>query len=186
MNKEIAENENRGPGWEEYDEAVKLLEKGEPTMAAAGFHNAIKDFEVADNKKGIANAASRLADICLEREEYPRALEMLARVEEICTADHDRLSLMSINKRKAQALLKTNDYQAATELYLDLIEEYHQLNNPDGTVKALAALSDCYRAAGDRDKAADALKTAASIHRNFGHKRHAADLEEQAAKILGN
>ncbi len=177
-------NERKSPAWEDYQEAVEQLEKGEIAMAAAGFHNALKDFEAEDDQNGIANAASRLADICLEKEEYSRALDLLARAEKICDAEGDDFSLMSIKTRQAIALRRTGEHRQAINIYLELLETYHTFNNPDGSVKTLEVLSEAYIEAGDRDKAADALKTAASIHRNFGHKRHAAAFEQRAAEIL--
>ncbi len=178
-----AVKEKKSPAWKDYDEALGHLEKGELSMAAAGFHNALKDFEMENDEKGIANAASRLADVCVAKKDYSLAVEMLARVEKICAAEDDHVSLMSIKNRQAFALRKSGNYERATALYLDLLDTYHTFNNPDGSIKILEALSETYVDAGDLQKAADALKTAASIHRNFGHKRHASTLEERAAAI---
>jgi len=175
---------NTGPGWDEYYEAVELQEKGEITLAAAGFHNALRDFEEAGDKNGIANACSRLADVCMEKEDFGRAIEMLERAEEICQAENDEFSLLSISNRKALALRGNKEPEKAIHIYLDLIDTYHGFNNPDATVRTLKLLSEAYVENGERGKAADALRTAASIHRNFGHKRHAAALEEQADKIM--
>jgi tetratricopeptide (TPR) repeat protein len=175
---------NTGPGWDEYYEAVEMQERGESAPAAAGFHNALRDFEEAEDRHGIANACFRLADICTEKEEFGRAIEFLERAEEICRAENDDVSLLSTSTRKAAAFRGKGEPEKAIPIYLELIDTYHTFNNPDATVRTLKLLSGAYAENGEREKAADALRTAASIHRNFGHKRHAAALEEEAGQIL--
>jgi len=51
--------------------------------------------------KGIANASDKLADVCLEKEDYARALPHLDRAMAICEPANDDFSITALRKKYA-------------------------------------------------------------------------------------
>ena len=62
------------PAKKDYLEGRQLYGKGEYAQAALAFHNALRGFEEKGDDQGIANAADRLGDACLARDEYAMAI----------------------------------------------------------------------------------------------------------------
>jgi len=167
----------------DYEAGVEFLKNREAAQAANAFHNALLGFEVEKNDNGIANAADKLGDLCAERHEVDKAMAHYDRAYEVCSKQSDRFSLFSIEKKKAKLMYDTKNYEKAVELYLDVLDEYSALRNPQGSVDTLEILAEIYLAKGDRAKAADSYRMAASIHKNFRHSKIAEKLLEKAASV---
>lgn len=167
----------------DYDKGVEHLKAKENTLAANAFHNALVGFEQEQNENGLANTADKLGDLCAERGEHEAALRHYARAFQICTTANDRFSLMALNKKKAAVSFAAHNYPEAIELYLDLLDEYGALRNPEGSVQILEALAEVFLANGEKEKASDAYRTASGIHANFQHQNHAKELLAKAEAI---
>jgi len=174
------------PAREEYDRGCQFMENHDLAQAANSFHNALLDYKERNDSKGIANASDKLAEVCLEREEYAKALPHLERAMSICDQANDELSLTALRKKQARALDGIGEPAKALEVYLVLLETYKAFQDPGSAVRTLEAISKAHLAMNDREKAADALFTAAAIHRNFKHTRHATELEGRGKEILGS
>lgn len=189
MNKDIetkvAEEEvaAKSAAQKDYDKGVEHLAAKETTLAANAFHNALIGFEQEKNENGLANTSDKLGDLCAERGEHEAALRHYARAFAICTAANDRFSLMALNKKKAAVSFAAKKYPEAIELYLDLLDEYGALRNPEGSVQILEALAEVFLAKGEKEKAIDAYRTASGIHANFQHQNHAKELMAKAEAI---
>jgi len=168
---------------QDYEEGVKFLEKNELTQAAVSFHNALKGFEEAGDQRGIANAADRLAETCIRKEDFKAAVPLLKQVLAFCEQDGEQVSLMYVKRRLAHALKEAGELDESLGHYIELLDIYEALNNPDGAVKALEAISAIYETKGERRKASDALKTAAAIHQSFKHTRHAEEFLARAKAL---
>lgn len=189
MSKEMTPAENapetvaKSGAQKDYDQGLEHLKAKEPTLAANAFHNALIGFEQEQYENGIANTSDKLGDLCAAQGENDAALAHYERAYQICARHNDRFSLMAVNKKKAAVLAAAQKYPEAIELYLDLLDEYGALRNPEGSVQTLTTLAEIYLAAGDKGKAADAYRTAAAIHTNFSHKNHAQELLAKAEAI---
>jgi tetratricopeptide (TPR) repeat protein len=168
----------------DYEAGQEHLKNNEIAQAANLFHNALIGFEQEEDEHGVANAADKLGDICVERKEYEKAITHYDRVYAICRKEADRLSLFSIEKKKANVVFQLKKYPEAVQLYLDILDEYNALRNPKGAVETLDILADAYIAMGEKEKAADSYRLAASIHKNFKHKREADEFLKKAEEIL--
>ena len=91
---------------------------------------------------------------------------------------------LAISKIDAYAGMK--EYRRAIDACLDLLDEYHKNNDPQGSVTILEKMADVYKASGDKDKAADSYNTIASIHANFNHLSIAESYREKAAELSGD
>lgn len=178
------EEEEKTQAQLDYDEGLQLLKRGSFPQAAAAFHNALKGFEEEGSDSGIARSVTKLAEICLEKEDYAKALEHLERALAICRAAQDDLSTTYLQKRILQTLRGLERHEEARDLALELMAAYQDYNNPAGAVAMLENLGDIYLALGQPDKAAESLRTAAAIHRNFKHQRAAQQLLDRAEVIL--
>jgi tetratricopeptide (TPR) repeat protein len=172
------------PAKEEFDRGCQFLENKDLAQAANSFHNALLDYKERKDEHGIANASDKLADICLERNDFAKALPHLERAMAICEHANDDLSITALKKKIARTYDGLGKYLLAIKVYSELLETYQTFRDPGSAVRTLEAMTKSYLALGDREKAADTLRTAAAIHRSFKHTRHALDLEEQAEKIL--
>lgn len=172
------------PAKEEFDRGCQFLENHDLAQAANSFHNALLDYKERGDSKGIANASDRLADVCLEREDYAKALPHLTQAMAICEAANDDLSMTALRKKFAKAYYGLGDFGKALETNLLLLETYKTFGDPGSAVRTLEAISKTYLAMQEREKAADALRTAAEIHRSFRHSRHAAEFTARASEIL--
>ncbi len=167
----------------DYEAGQEFMEKGDKGQAANAFHNALIGFEQEKDDNGVANASDKLADICSARGDHQTALKHIDRAYAIVAKHSDRFSLFSLEKKKAAVMHAAGDYDQAINLYLDVLDEYSALNNPQGSVNTLEILAELYVENGDRSKAADAYRVAASIHKNFKHKKHAEEFLKKAAEL---
>jgi len=172
------------PAKEEFDRGCQFLENNDLSQAANCFHNALLDYKERKDDKGIANSSDKLADLCLEREDFDRALPHLERAMAICEKANDDLSMTALKKKFARTYDGLGHYNQALEIYNDLLETYRIFRDPASAVRTLEAMGKSYLALGEREKAADALRTAAAIHRSFKHIRHAQEFEDRAAALL--
>lgn len=168
----------------DYEAGQEHMQNRELSLAANMFHNALIGFEQEEDEHGIANAADKLGDICVEQKKYDKAISHYDRAYAICQKKSDRFSLFSIEKKKADVYFKAKRFQDAANMYLDIVDEYSALKNPKGAVETLEILADVYIAMGEQEKAADSYRLAASIHKNFKHKRHAETFLKKADEVL--
>ena len=168
------------PAKADYKVGREFLAKGEYAQAAMALHNALHGFEEQGNEQGVANAADRLGDVCMAREEYRLALDHFQRAKAICEKQHDLFSVTALNKKKAVAHRRLGELDQALALLFDVFDHDSQLRNPKGTVEVLEAIAGVYQEQGERRKGADALRTIATIHKNFKHTRLAEEYEERA------
>lgn len=171
---------------EEFDRGCQFLENHDLAQAANCFHNALLDYKERNDRPGVANSSDKLADICIERGEFAKAIPHLEKAMEICAQANDDLSMTALKKKFARAYDGMGSYRDAIEVYTDLLETYQSFRDPGSAVRTLEAMSKSYLAMGDREKAADTLRTAAAIHRSFKHTHHAKEFEERAENILNS
>ena len=157
----------------DYDQGQEFLNNNDVAQAANAFHNALLGFEEENNENGIANAADKLGDICAGHGEFEKASQHYARAYKICEKHQDRFSLFSLEKKQAKLMADAKNYEKAINLYLEVLDEYSALRNPQGSIDTLDILADLYIKNGDKEKAIDSYRMAASIHSNFKHQRHA-------------
>lgn len=174
------------PAKEEFDRGCQFMENNDLSQAANCFHNALLDYKERRDDKGIANASDRLADLCLEREDYTRALPHLERAMAICEQANDDLSMTALKKKFARAYDGLGDHKQALRVYGELLETYRTFRDPASAIRTLEGMSKTFLAQSDKEKAADALRTAAAIHRSFKHSRQAEEFEERAAALLNS
>jgi tetratricopeptide (TPR) repeat protein len=166
---------------QDYEAGLEFLKNKDSAQAANSFHNALIGFEQEGNERGIANASDKLGDICSERGDTDKALEHLERAYAICNKDFDRFSLFSLEKKKAGLIYRSGQLDKAIELYLDVLDEFGALRNPQGSVETLATLAEIYLKKEAKEKAADAYLLAASIHESFRHSQQAEEFRAKAA-----
>jgi tetratricopeptide (TPR) repeat protein len=182
--KETQEEKKKTQAQQDYESGQEFLKNKDLSQAANAFHNSLMEYEQEKNKNGIANASDKLGDICAQKGDFKKALDHYDRAYKICEKHFDRFSLFSIEKKKAKLMYDAKEYDKAISMYLDVLDEYSALLNPQGSVDTLEILAEIYLEKGDRDKAADAYTMAASIHRKFKHQRHASKFEEKARAAL--
>ncbi|MCA1764921.1 MAG: tetratricopeptide repeat protein [Desulfobulbaceae bacterium] len=186
----MQEEQNQETGSEaqqDYEAGQEFLKNGDVAQAANAFHNALIGFERENNENGIANASDKLIDICGDRGETEKALKHLERAYAICSKHSDRFSLFSLERKKAGLIHQSGNLDQAIAHYLDILDEYSALHNPQGSVETLETLADIYLKKGEKAKAADAYRLAASIHQSFKHKQHAEEflVKATAAEARG-
>ena len=169
----------------DYDEGRGYAERGESALAAASLYNALRGFEEEDNKEGMANASNQLGHVCLQRDEFEKALTNYQRAWKICEELEDNLSTQAISLQLVEVYKGLKDYRKSLDVCLDLLDSYQANNDPKGTVAVLEMMAEVYIASGDREKAADTYNTVASIHTNFKHHKIAESYRQKAAE-LGN
>ena len=175
--------EDLDPARKDYLEGRKLYSQGDYAQAAQAFHNALRGFEEQGDEQGVANAADRLGDACLAREEYAMAIANYRRAFAVCEKEDDSFSQLSLNKKMAAAYRKLGDHEKALELLFDMLEHYRLTNNPKGAVEILVVIAETYAEQGDRARAADAYRSVASIHARFKHSRQAAEFNQRAEAL---
>jgi len=168
----------------DYEEALEFLKNKEAAQAANMFHNALIGFEQEKDINGIANATDKLGDICAERREFDKALQHYDRVISICQDQGDSISVFSIDKKKAKLHADCGKQEQAINMYLDILDQYQAMRNPQGAVDTLETLAQVYLDAGKREKAADCYRTVASIHEKYKHRRHAEDFMKRADELV--
>lgn len=171
------------PARKDYLEGRKFFGNGDYSQAALAFHNALRGFEEQGDEQGVANAADRLGDTCLAREEYAMALANYQRASAICEKEDDSFSQLALNKKMAAAYRKLGDREKALELLYDMLEHYRLTQNPKGAVEILIVIAEVYSEQGDKVRAADAYRSVASIHARFKHARLAEEFNQQAAAL---
>ena len=175
--------EDLDPARKDYLDGRKLYSQGDYAQAAQAFHNALRGFEEQGDEQGVANAADRLGDACLAREEYAMAIANYRRAFAVCEKEDDSFSQLSLNKKMAAAYRKLGDHEKALELLFDMLEHYRLTNNPKGAVEILVSIAETYAEQGDRARAADAYRSVASIHARFKHSRQAAEFNQRAEAL---
>ncbi len=172
------------PAKEEFDRGCQFLENHDLSQAANCFHNALLDYKERGDDKGIANASDKLADICLEHENFAQAIPHLEKAIAVCDKANDFLGITALRKKLARAYDGMGQYQKAIAIYHELLDTYRNFQDPGSAVRTLEAMSKNFQAQGNKEEAAAALRTAAAIHRSFKHTRHAQDFENRAEQIL--
>jgi tetratricopeptide (TPR) repeat protein len=171
---------------QDYDKGVEFIKEKDIAQAAASFHNALVGFEQDANENGMANAADKLGDICLEKKEFAKAMTYFDRAYAICQGHNDRFSLFSLERKKARVYDESGDYPKAIDAYIEVIDEYNALRDPQGAVAALETLAEIYLEAENKAKAADCYRTIASIHKHYKHRNISASYMDKAAEIERN
>ncbi|MCI5195988.1 MAG: tetratricopeptide repeat protein [Candidatus Electrothrix sp. AW5] len=161
----------KDPAKRDYLQGREELKKGDYTMAAMSFHNALKGFEEKGDEQGIANASDRLGDVCLEKKDFTAALEHYQRAYTICEKEKDSFSTLALNKKIAAIYREQGELNKAMEVLFDMVEHYQLTRNPKGMVEVMVVIAELYREKGEPLKAADTYRTVSSIHKNFKHKR---------------
>lgn len=182
-NKTEAVEEEKSQAQQDYEMGQEFLKNNDIAQAANAFHNALVGYEQENNENGIANASDKLGDICSDRGDFEKALQHYEKAYTICEKHSDRFSLFSIEKKKAKLMYDTKEYDKAINMYLDVLDEYSALRNPQGSVDTLETLAEIYLKNGNKAKAADSYRMAASIHKDFKHKKHAAELLQKAEEV---
>ncbi|MEN8142309.1 MAG: tetratricopeptide repeat protein [Thermodesulfobacteriota bacterium] len=177
--------EEKSQAQQDYEAGQEFLKDEDIAQAANAFHNALIGFEQEENENGIANASDKLGDICSEKGETEKALAHFDRAYTLCSKNFDRFSLFVLERKKAELIYKSGDLDKALELYLDVLDEYSALRNPEGSVETLEILAKIYLKQGEKAKAADSYRMAASIHKDFKHVQHAEEFEAKAAAAEG-
>jgi len=167
----------------DYKTGLDFLKNGEITFAAHAFHNALMGCLELGDDHGVANAADKLADICLEREEYPQALKHIETAYAICEKEQDQSSMISLKRKIAQAKIGMKKYDEVLSLYYDLIDFYQGSLNPKGSVETMEKIAEVYILQENKSAAADTYRTIASIHKNFKHKKVAQEFLDKASAL---
>jgi len=174
----------KDPAKADYKAGREYIKMGDYAQAAYALHNALKGFEEQSNEQGIANAADRLGDVCVAREEYAMALEHFQRAFVICEREKDIFSLVSLNRKMAGVYKRLGELDEALRILFDVFDHYSELRDPKGTVEILEVIAEVYTEMGQFEKAADTLRTIAGIHANFRHSRLAREFEERAGQLV--
>jgi len=164
----------------DYKTGQDFLVKGDTTLAAHAFHNALLGFQECNDLHGVANAVDKLADICMDRREYAQALKHIDTAYQICEKEEDQQSTISLRHKIAAAKTGMEKYDEALETYFDLIDHYQGSLNPKGTVETMEKVAELYLLKNNPAGAADAYRTIASIHANFKHKKVAQEFNDKA------
>ncbi|MDX9835315.1 MAG: tetratricopeptide repeat protein [Desulfobulbus sp.] len=180
---EESSGEDLAPARKDYLEGRKLYSQGDYTEAAQAFHNALRGFEEQGDEQGVANAADRLGDACLARDEFAMAIANYRRAFAVCEKEDDIFSQISLNRKMAAAYRKLGDHEKAIELLFNMLEHYQFTNNPQGAVDILTIIAETYAEQGERERAADAYRSVASIHTRFKHARQAAGFNKLAESL---
>ena len=173
----------KDPAKRDYLQGREQLKKGDYSMAAMSFHNALKAFEEKDDEQGVANASDRLGDVCLEKKDFAAALEHYRRAYTICEKEEDSFSTLALNKKIAAIYREQGELDKAMEIIFDMVEHYHLTRNPQGMVEVMAVIAQLYQEKGENQKAADTYRTVSSIHKNFKHKRKAEEFAALADEL---
>ncbi len=171
------------PAKRDYLEGREFLKQGDLTQAGMAFHNALKGFEESGNEQGVANAADRLGDVCLEREEYENALHNYQRAYVICEKEEDSFSILALNKKIAAVYKKQGELDKALEILFDMVEHYQLTKNPKGMVNIMTVIAEVYLEQGEKEKAVDTYRTVSAIHKNFKHKRKSEEFAAHADEL---
>lgn len=175
----------KDPAKADYKAGREFIKQGDYAQAAYALHNSLKGFEEQGNQQGIANAADRLGDVCVAREEYVLALEHFRRAFAICEKEEDIFSMVSLNRKMAGVHKRLGELDMALNILFDVFDHYSAMRDPKGTVEILEVISEVYMELGELEKAADTLRTIAGIHANFKHSRLSREFEDRASQLVG-
>ena len=167
----------------DYEQGKELLQKNELSQAAVALHNALIGYQERKDQQGIANASNQMGHVCLAKREYDQALSHYNRAWEICEKLHDPMSMLALSNQLVLVYRGQGQVKKAIGICLDLLEKYHDNNDPQGTVAVLEQMAEIYIEADDRAKAADTYCTIASIHANFKHKNIAEGYLQKAKDL---
>ena len=167
----------------DYEQGKELLQKNELSQAAVALHNALIGYQERKDQQGIANASNQMGHVCLAKREYDQALSHYNRAWEICEKLHDPMSMLALSNQLVLVYRGQGQVKKAIGICLDLLEKYHDNNDPQGTVAVLEQMAEIYIEADDRAKAADTYRTIASIHANFKHKNIAEGYLQKAKDL---
>jgi tetratricopeptide (TPR) repeat protein len=167
----------------DYEKGKEFFQKNEISQAAVALHNALIGYQEKGDQQGIANASNQMGHVCLAREEYDQALVHYNRAWEICDTLNDPMSLLALSNQFVMVYRGQKQFKKAITVCLELLDKYHDNNDPRGTVAVLEQMAEIYIEAGDKEKAADAYRTIASIHANFKHKNIAEGYLQKATAI---
>ncbi len=167
----------------DYEEGKKYLENGDTAQAAVALHNALLGYREKDDKNGIANASNQLGKVCVERNEYEKALKHFQCAWGICEELGDPSSLLALLHQFTLVYNGLEQYPKSIEACLDILGRYQDNNDPRGTVAALEQMAEIYIKMDEKSKAADTYRTIASIHANFKHENIAESYVEKANQL---
>jgi tetratricopeptide (TPR) repeat protein len=167
----------------DYEQGKDLLQKEELSQAAVALHNALLGYQQREDQSGIANASNQMGHVCLAKKDYDQALSHYKRAWEICEKLHDPMSMLALSNQFVLVYRGQGQFKKAIGICLDLLEKYHDNNDPQGTVAVLEQMAEIYLEAGEQAKAADAYRTIASIHANFKHKNIAEGYLQKAKDL---
>jgi tetratricopeptide (TPR) repeat protein len=167
----------------DYEQGKDLLQKEELSQAAVALHNALLGYQQREDQSGIANASNQMGHVCLAKKDYDQALSHYSRAWEICEKLHDPMSMLALSNQFVLVYRGQGQFKKAIGICLDLLEKYHDNNDPQGTVAVLEQMTEIYLEAGEQAKAADAYRTIASIHANFKHKNIAEGYLQKAKDL---
>jgi tetratricopeptide (TPR) repeat protein len=167
----------------DYEQGKDLLQKEELSQAAVALHNALLGYQQREDQSGIANASNQMGHVCLAKKDYDQALSHYSRAWEICEKLHDPMSMLALSNQFVLVYRGQGQFKKAIGICLDLLEKYHDNNDPQGTVAVLEQMAEIYLEAGEQAKAADAYRTIASIHANFKHKNIAEGYLQKAKDL---
>lgn len=178
-----SEEKQKSQAQQDYEKGQEYLKKLELSQAVAAFHNALLGFEENADENGVANAADKLGDTCLEKKEFAKALAYFDRAYAICQRHADRFSLFSLERKKARVYEESGDHAQAIAAYIEIVDEYNALRDPRGAVESLETLAELYLKLAEKSKAADCYRTIASIHKNYKHENFHARYMEKAEAL---
>jgi len=171
------------PAQADYQQGLEFLQNRSYGQAANALHNALIGFEEMNNQEGLANTNDKLGDVCLAQEQYEKAAAYYEKAYSICKKFDDLMSLLGLRRKLILCHRGMKNYDAALQIYLDMLDFYEALNNPASSVETMVGMAETYQEKGDLQKAIDAYRTAADIHANFKHNRQAEKLREMARDL---
>lgn len=177
------EEKQKSQAQQDYEKGQEHLKNKDVAQAAASFHNAFLGFEQDADENGMANAADKLGDICLEKKDFSKALAYFDKAYAICKKHEDRFSLFALERKMARVYDGAGDYPKAIAAYVDIVDEFNALRDPRGAVETLESLAEVYLKQADKAQAADCYRTIASIHKNYRHNNYYATYMEKATAI---
>lgn len=182
--KESQKEESKDPVEKDYNGGKSFLEKGELSQAALSLHNALLGYEERGDQNGVANASNQLGNVCLQSEEFDKAMQHYQRAWDICEKENDQMSMISLQKQFILVYRGIKQYDKAINGCLELLDTYSANNDPANSVKVLEDLAEIHLENDNPGKAADTYTMIASIHASFKHDSIAENYREKAQALL--
>ncbi|MCW5201624.1 tetratricopeptide repeat protein [Desulfobulbus sp. US4] len=118
-------------------------EQGDFTAAERGFKEALRIAKKAKDRNGIVTYAGNLADLALDRDDWPRA-EELAQQALVLAEEIGRQEMIGgISYIIAQAMVRQGRAKEGLDYAHRAVEIFTQLRQPDELEKAQSALQEC-------------------------------------------